>query len=36
MWQAKDIEENVHNAKGVITQHPRRCLVAYIVRWVSC
>jgi len=36
MWQAKGIEENVHNVVGVITWNPRRCLVACIVRCVSC
>jgi hypothetical protein len=36
MWQAKGIEENVHNVVGVITRNLRRCLVACIVRCVSC
>jgi len=36
MWQAKGIEENVHNVVGVITRNPRRCLVACIVRCISC
>jgi hypothetical protein len=36
MWQAEGIEANVHNAVRVITRNPQRCLVACIVRCVSC
>jgi hypothetical protein len=36
MWQAKGVEENVHNVVGVITWNARRYLVACVVRRVSC